>query len=392
MTLFILFFRLIAHLPFRVTYWILNRVKSILNFSRKGINDNLLSFFASETAFQTYLEQIYQNKKRFAYYIYYFFKFACLSTYKRSKYFRLSGIYYPGIAVISINEICNQRCADCFHPKSNISMSEKQFDDAIKMFNRKGVFVFALIGGEPFLHPKLLDMVGKKTGSFFLIFTNGSVISDADIRKAAVCQNMILIISDDGGAERTEHRKPGFGTIIQETTRKIDELGIDHAISVMVTEDNLAFVTSKEYLKSIYRKNTRLIFYFHRVFVDENTRRQSIGKECLDVFNKRVELLKENSYLLVSLPFDILKIKGRCIAGREYLHIGANGDVHGCPFHTENFGNIYKEPLDKIIERANSKNISSNENQTGCAFFQNIERSRKASESNSLYESEKIVC
>ena len=48
-----------------------------------------------------------------------------------------------------------------------------------------GNVFFGIVGGEPFMHPELLDMLAEHPDCYFQIFTNGQFITDDDRQRTA---------------------------------------------------------------------------------------------------------------------------------------------------------------------------------------------------------------
>ena len=83
---------------------------------------------------------------------------------------------------ISITTLCNKKCVYCFAEDSRIQrinnsnvMSMEVFDKALDYLQRSGIRQLRLLGGEPTLHPKIVNMIetGLKRGLEILLFSNG---------------------------------------------------------------------------------------------------------------------------------------------------------------------------------------------------------------------------
>ena len=77
-------------------------------------------------------------------------------------------------------------------------------DDA----KRHGNSYFGILGGEPFMHPQLMEILAEHPDCYFQIFTNGQMITDevaAELRRVGNATPLISvegneIVSDDAGA------------------------------------------------------------------------------------------------------------------------------------------------------------------------------------------------
>jgi MoaA/NifB/PqqE/SkfB family radical SAM enzyme len=70
-----------------------------------------------------------------------------------------------------------------------------------------GVFGFFLAGGEPFLFPKLIELCDEFKDRCFIVFTNGTAITENDFERLKHLSNTALIVSIEGGKEATNLRR-----------------------------------------------------------------------------------------------------------------------------------------------------------------------------------------
>src|SRR5213594_1888735 len=89
------------------------------------------------------------------------------------------GEYFPPFLYVSILNSCNLRCQGCW-----VDVEEK---DAIDLYTlsrtiadakKHGNAFFGILGGEPFMHPQLLDLLAAHPDCYFQVFTNGQFITD----------------------------------------------------------------------------------------------------------------------------------------------------------------------------------------------------------------------
>jgi MoaA/NifB/PqqE/SkfB family radical SAM enzyme len=98
------------------------------------------------------------------------------------------GIYFPPFLYISILNSCNLRCQGCWvdvdKPREKLNLDElnKVVNDA----KRHGNSFFGILGGEPFMHPELLDFLADASRTaYFQVFTNGQMITEKAATAAA---------------------------------------------------------------------------------------------------------------------------------------------------------------------------------------------------------------
>src|SRR5215207_958879 len=85
------------------------------------------------------------------------------------------GEYFPPFLYVSIINSCNLRCQGCWvdveAPRESIDLAamSRLIDDA----KQHGNSFFGILGGEPFMHPELLQMLAGHPDCYFQVFSNG---------------------------------------------------------------------------------------------------------------------------------------------------------------------------------------------------------------------------
>ena len=94
------------------------------------------------------------------------------------------GEFFPPFIYISVINSCNLRCQGCW-----VDVSAKQQTIDLDAMNRllteakqAGNSFFGIVGGEPFMHPQLLEILAAHPDCYFQVFTNGHFITD-DVAK-----------------------------------------------------------------------------------------------------------------------------------------------------------------------------------------------------------------
>src|SRR2546429_959314 len=108
------------------------------------------------------------------------------------------GEYFPPFLYISILNSCNLRCQGCWvdveAPREMIDFA--QMNRLLADAKAHGSSFFGILGGEPFLHPQLLEILAAHPDCYFQIFTNGQLITDeiaAELRRLGNCTPLVSI-------------------------------------------------------------------------------------------------------------------------------------------------------------------------------------------------------
>ena len=125
------------------------------------------------------------------------------------------GEVFPPFLYVSIINSCNLRCQGCWvdvaHKQEVITPEalRKLIAEAREMGN---VF-FGIVGGEPFMHPQLFDLLEPHPDCYFQIFTNGHFITEERAQKMRRLGNITPLISVEGSEIISDQRRGRDGVL-----------------------------------------------------------------------------------------------------------------------------------------------------------------------------------
>lgn len=125
------------------------------------------------------------------------------------------GEYFPPFLYVSIINSCNLRCQGCWVDvamKQEIIQPEA-FHKLIREAKAMGNVFFGIVGGEPFMHPKLLEMLAEHPDCYFQIFTNGHFITDERAKQIRRLGNVTPLISVEGSEIVSDERRGRAGVL-----------------------------------------------------------------------------------------------------------------------------------------------------------------------------------
>src|SRR5437667_3942488 len=129
------------------------------------------------------------------------------------------GEYFPPFLYLSIINSCNLRCQGCW-----VDVEEKDSIDcdtlnrAITDAKQHGNVFFGILGGEPFMHPQLLDLLAAHPDCYFQIFTNGQFITEKVAEQLRQLGNATPLVSIEG-REMTSDERRGKKDVFNKTLR-----------------------------------------------------------------------------------------------------------------------------------------------------------------------------
>jgi MoaA/NifB/PqqE/SkfB family radical SAM enzyme len=125
------------------------------------------------------------------------------------------GEVFPPFLYISLVNSCNLRCQGCWvdvtakHQEIDLPAVNRMIDEAKAMGNR----FFGLLGGEPFMHRRLLDIVAAHPDCYFQIFTNGQLITDDVAKTLRRLGNASPLVSVEGTEIVSDVRRGRAGVL-----------------------------------------------------------------------------------------------------------------------------------------------------------------------------------
>jgi MoaA/NifB/PqqE/SkfB family radical SAM enzyme len=130
------------------------------------------------------------------------------------------GEYFPPFLYVSVINSCNLRCQGCW-----VDVAAKQeiitpdaFRKLVREARAMGNVFFGIVGGEPFMHPDLLDMLAEHPGCYFQVFTNGQFITEERARQMRRLGNVTPLVSVEGNeivSDERRGRRDVFGRTMQ---------------------------------------------------------------------------------------------------------------------------------------------------------------------------------
>lgn len=120
-----------------------------------------------------------------------------------------NGQFFPPFLYISIINSCNLRCQGCW-----VDVAAKQeripveaMDRLITEAKAAGNSFFGILGGEPFMHKELLEIMGRHPDCYFQVFTNGQFITDEVARELRRLGNVTPLVSVEGNEIISDERR-----------------------------------------------------------------------------------------------------------------------------------------------------------------------------------------
>lgn len=265
--------------------------------------------------------------------------------------------------VLMVNSACNMACAHCsartYLKSGRPSLTLDEIKSLIDQFLDLGGASFILSGGEPTLHPNVLDIVSHadKSKAVVAMFTNGTRLPDLanELKSAGLFGTLVSIDS----ADPAHHdRLRGFDGAFRQAVRGIEKLlaeGMLAGISTYVSRRGLdggAFETAVDLGT---RLGVHQLFVFDAVPTGALIDKQDVMLGPDGRVRLRGLIKAQNANPSGPAVMGQSWVNSRegfgCFAGFYQIYVNAAGDVTPCDFTPITFGNVRKEPLAVIWKR-----------------------------------------
>ena len=254
------------------------------------------------------------------------------------------GEYFPPFLYVSILNSCNLRCQGCW-----VDVEEKDAIDldtlnrTITDAKRHGNAFFGILGGEPFMHPQLLDLLAAHPDCYFQVFTNGQLITEKTAKRLREIGNVTPLISIEG-REITSDTRRGKKEVFTRTLRGLDSClreGLLTGVATSACQSNIDELLTESWLQELIDRGVHYVWY--------HTYRPVGPKPNFDLALRPDQLVRVRKFIVemrAKMPIAMIDAyydgEGKALCPMSTgvsHHIGPKGDIEPCPiiqFATEN--------------------------------------------------------
>ncbi len=363
------------------------------------VSKGLKSFGVSEEEFMDEMEDQYWVR-------------GLVSVLKGIAIFGVRKPFIPGApfqVVWNITKTCNMRCIHCYENAGRKGKDELKPDEVIKgldILAKSGVTSIAFSGGEPTLHPNILQFIryANHVGMHVAMATNGYILSDRGAcKRFAEAGLQFVQISIDGVDPKTHDSFRGVnGAWVRavEAVKNCVKLGIFVEVATTVTKHNVEEINKMiSFVRSLGAQWFMLYNFIPAgkgvEIADMDISPQKRFKLLKIAYTKTLKgemqilstapqyatvatLLSSDDSAIIPTHFynpeysnpmvmQLAEFIGGCGAGRFYMSIEPNGDMYPCVFFPhedevklgklleDDFEDIWKN--NELLDKLRNKNI-----------------------------------
>lgn len=246
------------------------------------------------------------------------------------------GVHFPPFLFISIINSCQLRCQGCWvdveSPREMIDLA--QMNRIINDAKAHGNSYFGILGGEPFMHPQLIQILEAHPDCYFQIFTNGQLITDhmaSELRRVGNASPLISI----EGTEIVSDERRGRLNVLNRTLAGLENCRkhrLVTGVATSVCQTNFDLVSEKWLRKLIDMGVHYAWFHTYRVVGPKPASHLALTPD--QVVQIRRFIVEMRCKLPIAIVDAYWDDKGEALcpmATGVSHHIGPGGDVEPCP-------------------------------------------------------------
>lgn len=247
------------------------------------------------------------------------------------------GEHFPPFLFISVISNCNLRCQGCWvdveGPGERIATED--MNRLITDAKNHGNSFFGILGGEPFLHPELLDIFAAHRDCYFQVFTNGQLITDAVARELRRLGNVTPLISIEGNEIVSDERR-GRLNVYSKTLAGIENCRRNRLITGVassICQSNIEHLVRESWLRRLIDMGVHYVwFHTYRVIGPKPAAHLALRPDQVRTVRRfMVEMRAKVPLAIVDAYWDD-KGEALCpMATGVSHHISPYGDIEPCP-------------------------------------------------------------
>ncbi len=255
------------------------------------------------------------------------------------------GEFFPPFLYLSILNSCNLRCQGCWVDvaEDRVAIDLETLNRTINDAKAHGNAFFGILGGEPFMHPELLDLLAAHPDCYFQVFTNGQFITEKVAKKLRELGNVTPLISIEGREVVSDERR-GNKHVYERTLRGLKACLKERVLTGVATsvcQTNINDLCTEQWLQELIDFGAHYVWFhtFRPVGPKMNAQLALTPQQLVQVRRFIVEMRAKMPIGIVDAYYD---------GGGNALcpmstgishHVNPKGDIEPCPiiqFATEN--------------------------------------------------------
>ncbi|HNQ89426.1 MAG TPA: radical SAM protein [Verrucomicrobiota bacterium] len=247
------------------------------------------------------------------------------------------GEHFPPFLHLSITNACNLRCQGCWVDVTAPvhAIEAATLDRLIRQAKTQGNVFFGILGGEPFMHPGLYDLLAAHPDCYFQIFTNGQFLTESTAGRLRQLANATPLISIEG-LEGVSDERRGGREVYQRTLRGLDHAlaaGLLTGVATSVCQSNFDDLLSESWLDRLIQRGVHYVWYHTYRPVGPVMRPElALRPDQLVAMRRFVARMRARKAIAIVDAYNDADGHALCpMVTGICQHIGPYGDIEPCP-------------------------------------------------------------
>jgi len=269
------------------------------------------------------------------------------------------GDFFPPFLYISIINSCNLRCQGCW---VDVAAKQEKIDvdkmnDIIGQAKEMGNSFFGLLGGEPFLHKEILQILEDNRDVYFQIFTNGHFITPEVAKELNRLGNATPLISVEG-TEIVSNERRGKLQVLNDTMEGLHnclDAGLLTGVCTSVCQTNYEDLVNDEWIDRLIELGVMYgWFHIYRPVGPDACPELALTPEQQYNVRKFVVETRAKKPIVMIDAYHDGDGNALCPAATGFTHhISPWGDIEPCPIIQFSKESIYDDrPLKEVFNES----------------------------------------
>ena len=264
----------------------------------------------------------------------------------------------PAFITLSPTGECNLKCIGCYAASDKYKKIHLPFSTCDRiitdMKKEWGDYFVVISGGEPLMYHSegkgIIDLFEKHNDVFFLMFTNGTLITEDVAKRLSEAGNITPTISVEGMEEETDKRRgKGVFKRILKAMENLRKYQVPMGLSMTATRENYEKLLADETIDFFIEQGIIHFWIFQYMPIGRSYTLELLvtPEQRKNMFIRERKLLREKKIFIADF-WNSGPMSDGCIAGGRqggYLYIDWNGNVYPCvfiPYYNDNITDVYK--------------------------------------------------
>ena len=257
------------------------------------------------------------------------------------------GEYFPAFLFVSVTNACNLACQGCWVSQTNPpkEIAPDTLDNLINESKAMGSYFFGVLGGEPLLYKGLFEVFEKHPDCYFLLFTNGTMITDAVAKEMRRIGNISPLISVEGLEEVSDVRRGGENVYEQSMMglRNCAENRLVTGVCTSVCKSNIDDLANERFVNEAAKLGAHYLWYYiYRPVGPNPTPELALDEEQITALRRFLVDIRRTAPIMVIDAYWDDAGNALCPAAVGIAnHVSPDGYIEPCPplqFAKDNIG------------------------------------------------------